>query len=85
MDTELTLKFDQYIIEKAKEYAKSKKISLSEIIESYLKFLIDKDEINIQDDIQISPFVKSLRTGVKLPHDINDKEVYRNYVSEKQR
>ena len=39
MDTKLTLKLNEDIIEKAKEYAKAKKISLSELIENYLQKL----------------------------------------------
>ena len=36
MDTKLTLKLEQAIIEKAKDYAKSHKTSLSKLIENYL-------------------------------------------------
>ena len=57
MDTKLTLKLDQEIIEKAKHYASEKKISLSRIVENYLNSLTSDKENN---DIQISPFVKSL-------------------------
>jgi dsDNA-specific endonuclease/ATPase MutS2 len=54
MDTKLTLKLDQEIIEKAKHYASEKKLSLSRIIENYS---LTSDKTN--NDIQISPFVKS--------------------------
>jgi len=37
------------------------------MIESYLKTLIDKETSQSENDIKISPFVKSMRTGVKLP------------------
>ena len=36
MDTKLTLKLNQEIIEKAKNYAAEKKLSLSRLIENYL-------------------------------------------------
>ena len=36
MDTKLTLKLDQEIIERAKLYASDKKLSLSRLIENYL-------------------------------------------------
>jgi len=39
MNTKLTLTIDQEIIEKAKQYAKGKNRSLSDIIENYLKTL----------------------------------------------
>ncbi|MDN3687421.1 DUF6364 family protein [Cyclobacterium jeungdonense] len=33
--------------------------------------------------MEISPFVKSIRTGVKFPADYNYKEAYKDYLSEK--
>ena len=39
MDTKLTLKLNEDIIESAKEYAKAKKTSLSALIENYLQKL----------------------------------------------
>ena len=58
MDTKLTLKLNQEIIEKAKIYASQKKVSLSRIIENYLNSLTN----DFKDDssIEISPYVKSL-------------------------
>lgn len=83
MDTKLTLKLDKLVIIKAKEYAASHKKSLSRMIESYLKSLIDKDSPNSKDDIEISPFVRSITTGVKLPSDFDYKKTYGDYLSEK--
>ena len=70
MDTKLTLKLDQEIIEKAKHYASEKKISLSRIVENYLNSLTSDKENN---DIQISPFVKSLSSGIEIPADYDYK------------
>ena len=53
------------------------------MIESYLKSLIDKDSPDSKDDIEISPFVKSMRTGVKIPADLDYKKEYGDYLSEK--
>lgn len=39
MNTKLSLSLDTELIEKAKTYAKSKKLSLSQLIENYLKKL----------------------------------------------
>ncbi|MGC1631597.1 MAG: DUF6364 family protein, partial [Gelidibacter sp.] len=39
MDTKLTLKLNQKVIEKAKKYASKKNISLSRIVEAYLQSL----------------------------------------------
>lgn len=83
MDTKLTLKLDKSVIEKAKEYAASNKQSLSRLIESYLKLLVNDDSSNNEDDIQISPFVKSLSTGVKIPANLDHKKEYSEYLSKK--
>ncbi|NOR74455.1 MAG: hypothetical protein GQ525_04800 [Draconibacterium sp.] len=83
MDTKLTLKLDKRVIDRAKKYASKHKRSLSRMIESYLKSLIDKDSPESKDDLEISPFVKSMATGVKLPADLDSKEAYNEYLSEK--
>ena len=80
MNTKLTLKLDQSVIEQAKEYAVSHKRSLSKIIETYLKSLVSKDEIN---ELRISPFVKSMSTGVNIPADLDYKTEYTNRLNEK--
>lgn len=83
MDTKLTLKLDKDVIDRAKEYAASQKRSLSGMIESYLKTLISKDKAQSESDIEISPFVKSLRTGVKVHFDYDYKKAYGDYLTEK--
>ena len=83
MDTKLTLKLDKFIIDKAKEYASSHKRSLSRLIEAYLKSLVSNDSSNKSEEFEISPFVKSLSTGVKIPADLDYKKTYRDYLSEK--
>jgi transcriptional regulator of met regulon len=80
MDTKLTLKLDQEIIEKAKQYASEKKISLSRIIENYLNSLTS-DKTN--DEIQISPFVKSLSSGISIPADYDYKKDRADYLEQK--
>lgn len=85
MDAKLTLKLDKYVIDKAKEYASSQKRSLSRLIEAYLKSLIDTDLSENDDKLEISPFVKSLQTGIEIPSDLDDKKEYRDYLEEKYR
>ncbi|MGL2993693.1 DUF6364 family protein [Flavobacterium sp. TSSA_36] len=80
MDTKLTLKLDQEIIEKAKHYASEKKISLSRIVENYLNSLTTDKENN---DIQISPFVKSLSSGIEIPADYDYKKDRADYLEQK--
>jgi len=80
MDTKLTLKLNQEIIERAKEYASDKKMSLSRIVESYLQSLTtDKKD----SDFQISPFVKSLASGTKIPTDLDYRKEYTDQLLEK--
>ncbi|MBA7554917.1 hypothetical protein ES705_47557 [subsurface metagenome] len=79
----MTLKLDKFVIDKAKDYAASHKRSLSRIIESYLKSLINKDNPKESDDIQISPFVKSMTTGVNIPVDFDYKKEYSDYLAGK--
>ena len=84
MDTKLTLKLDKMVIKRAKEYASSNNRSLSRIIESYLQSLTNKeDSKNSKTEIQISPFVKSMSSGVQIPADLDYKKDYSNYLTEK--
>jgi hypothetical protein len=83
MDTKLTLKLDKFVIDKAKDYASSHKRSLSRIVESYLRSLIIKKDSNDSDDIEISPFVKSMATGVNIPADFDYKKEYGDYLTQK--
>lgn len=81
MDAKLTLKLNQEIIEKAKKYASDKKLSLSKLIENYLNSLTS--DKNSNNEIEISPFVKSLATGSKIPADYDYKAEYSNHLLEK--
>ncbi|MGK6352027.1 DUF6364 family protein [Parapedobacter sp. DT-150] len=80
MDTKLTLKLDQGVIERAKKYASKQNISLSKLIEIYLQAVTTDSN---RDDIQISPFIKSLSTGTKIPHDLDYKKEYHDHVAKK--
>ena len=82
MDTKLTLKLDQEIIEKAKHYAAENKLSLSRIVENYLNSLTS-DKTKTNNDIQISPFVKSLSSGIKIPADYDYKKDFAEYLTQK--
>lgn len=79
MDTKLTLKLDKEIINRAKDYAESKKISLSKLIESYLQLLTK--ESSSKD--KISPLVESLSGVIEFPKKYDDKDDYANYLTEK--
>jgi len=79
MDTKLTLNVDKLVIEQAKKYAKSHKISLSQLIESYLSSIINKKH----KEIEITPLVKSLSGVIKLENDFDYRESYTDYLIEK--
>ena len=81
MDAKLTLKLNQQTIEKAKQYASEKKLSLSKLIENYLNALTAEQKN--RSDIEISPFVKSLATGQKVPADYDYKKEYSGYLTKK--
>lgn len=83
MDAKLIIKLDKQLVEKAKEYAASRHTSLSGLIESYLKALVDNESILPDDAMKISPFVKSMETGVKIPADLDYKKAYGDYLSSK--
>jgi len=81
METKLTLRLNENVIKRAKNYAQSNKISLSKMVESYL------DSITKQNDderkITITPLVESLSGVIDLPAEFNYKNEYRDYLEEK--
>jgi hypothetical protein len=79
MDTKLTLNVDKLVIEQAKVYAKSHKISLSQLIESYLSSIINKNN----KEIEITPLVKSLSGVIKFDNDFDYRKSYVDYLIEK--
>jgi len=46
MDTKLTLKLDQMVINSAKEYAKSNQKSLSRLVEDFFKNLVHESNVS---------------------------------------
>ncbi len=79
MQTKLTLTLEKSIIEQAKGYAKSKGRSLSELIENYLKVVLDDKE----DSIKISPSIKKLQGSIKLPDNFDYKKDLTDALSKK--
>ncbi len=70
MQTKLTITLDQSTIEQAKLYAKNRGCSLSELIENYLKVVLE-DSLR---KIKLSPSVKKLKGSINLPDDFNYKK-----------
>lgn len=79
METKLTLRLNDSVIERAKKYAKSQRISLSKMIEAYLDSLTKEKE---KAD-SVTPLVESLSGVINLPSDFDYKKEYRNYLFEK--
>lgn len=78
MNTKLTLKLDNAVIEQAKTYAKKKNTSLSKLIESYLGLLVDP-----QDSQEVTPLVRSLSGVVDLPKNFDSKKEYQKHLADK--
>ena len=79
MDSKLTLKLNQEIIEKAKSFAQSQGTSLSRLIENYLQQITgSKDQ-----EHTITPLVKSLSGILDLTDGSDGKEGYTDYLSKK--
>ncbi len=81
METKLTLRLNDSVIERAKIYAKSQSISLSKMIESYLDSLTR--EKNSDKKTHITPLVKSLSGVINLDADFDYKKEYSDYLTEK--
>jgi antitoxin component of RelBE/YafQ-DinJ toxin-antitoxin module len=76
MDSKLTLKLNENVIERAKQYASNKRLSLSRLIENYLDSLTREQN----EDFEISPFVKSISSGKSIPVDADWKSLREDYV-----
>jgi hypothetical protein len=79
MDTKLTLKLQQTVIEKAKAYAKNKKTSISSLVENYLQKITNEST----EKEKITPLVKSLSGIIDLPKDKEYKKDYTDYLMNK--
>lgn len=80
MNTKLTLTIEKTLIEKAKQYAKGKGRSLSDIVENYLKIIIREND---KSAIEPPPITKSLRGSFKAPVDFDYEKELTKKLSEK--
>ena len=81
MNTKLTLTIEQEIIKRAKDYAKEKNRSLSDIIENYLKVLTKEEKQ--QREKKLNPVVSSLKGSFRMPKNMDYKKELRNRLEEK--
>ncbi len=82
MDTKLTLLIDKKVVEKAKQFAREKNTSLSNLIENYLSKLTQAAE---QGENEISPLVKSLSGVLTLGAEEETRKEYSEYLQQKYR
>ena len=71
MNTKLTLTIEQALIEQAKEYAKGKGRSLSNIVENYFKAIVKEDGFV---KFESTPIADSLRGSFKAPQNFDYKK-----------
>ena len=78
MDSKLTLKLDQSVIEKAKNYASKSNTSISKLVEVYLANLVSQEE-----SIEITPRVKRLSGIIQLSEKGDSRSGYRKHLLKK--
>ena len=81
MNTKLTLTIEKEVIETAKDYAKEKGQSLSDLVENYFK-LITRDRREILPE-QLSPRIQRLRGIMTIDDDFDYREVLTEELSKK--
>jgi len=81
MNSKLTLTIEKEVIEIAKEYAKEKGLSLSEMVENYFKFVTVK-KMKIKEK-QLSPKVRKLRGIIKTDDNLDYKQILTEELSKK--
>jgi hypothetical protein len=79
MDSKLTLKLDQLVIEKAKDYAERQGVSLSRMVERYFLGLTQSAPRN---DIHPTGLVAEL-AGLLAGSEAIDKDEYAEYLTKK--
>ncbi|MDZ7604620.1 MAG: DUF6364 family protein [Cyclobacteriaceae bacterium] len=81
METKLTLRLNDHVIERAKVYARDHKISLSKLIESYLDRVTGQKVRRTKR--RLLPLVENFSGVVDLPADSDYKKEYGEYLAEK--
>ncbi len=81
MNTKLTLTLEKEVIDIAKQYAKKKGQSLSEIVENYFKFLTKDSKSKRKPEL--SRKVKSLKGILKVSEGFDYKKILEEEISKK--
>ena len=80
MNTKLTLTIEQSLIQSAKQYAKRKGRSLSDIVENYLKVITKEND---KQKVETTPIASLLRGSFKAPLSFDYKKELTKKLSEK--
>lgn len=80
METKLTLSMKKNTIEKAKQYAKSHKTSISQLVEKYLETIANNEKLELQS---LGPLTRSLIPETGFSSSLSAKELLRNALAEK--
>ncbi len=80
MIAKLTLTLEKNVISEAKEYAKQKGISLSELVENYFVLLTKASK---SGEMELSSTVKSLKGSFNAPEDFDYKTVLQEEIIKK--
>jgi protease II len=81
METKLTLSLDSEIIKKAKQYAKQRHTSLSNIVENYFYYLTIEENREKKPSINVTPLTNQLKGSIKT--NINPEKLKEHYLFEK--
>ena len=79
MNTKLTLNIDKKVITDAKNYAAAMRISLSKLIEEYLKSILTKPA----GPMEIAPLTKELGSIIKSRQKIDYRKMVEDVLFEK--
>ncbi len=82
MHTKLTLRIDEEIIRKAKQYSKRSGRSLSSLVSDYLRLLTDAEATKAKEE-ELTPRVRSLLGALKGSNVFEDD--YKRYLEERSR
>ena len=80
MNTKLTLSLEKEIIEQAKVYAKGTGRSLSQMVESYFRNVVQKTDVEYDS---VDARIKKLIGVIKLPPDFDIEKAKEEYHREK--
>lgn len=80
--SKLTLSMEPEVVYRAKEFAKKKNVSLSKLVENYLRS-ISTDEASDDKDFKISDWVKKIVVVDNPTPDFDHKKEYQEHLDQK--